>query len=953
MDHRTALPEGSLLSFPGMTCRIDGCVGRGSNAIVYKASYLDTTSKDQRHHILVKELFPLDLHGHIRRDEAGMIVRDGEGEELWQTHLLSFERGNDVHLQLLALSPDRLGGNINTFPLNNTFYSVLADTGSTSLENRLAGKPAPSLRKAAEWCLGLLDCLEVFHRQDYLHLDVSLDNVLLAGNEERVMLIDYNSVYSRAGIRAGETFWFSVKEGFTAPEVRTGMRTALYFHTDLFSAAAVFYAALTGAPPSVIQLNRKNPPDAQDSPLLADAPSTVREQVRKILRRGLCALPEKRYASCAAMRQDLAELLNRLDGLGVSHAALWEAGRKSVGRLVKHNPSLAYLEKEAELYPLRITLEETGQSLTAEAFMKDASTRCGPPVLLEGTGGIGKSTALLRTVLTAPPVYSAGSPAVVYLPLYEWQAGSGYFILDRILRELRFDADTRTMEDARHALTERLGRPLVYRGENRPALFLLLDGLNEAAGDTAGLLREITQLSRMPGVSMVIASRLVPECIAVRKAHMDLLTEEDVQAALGRHGLLMPEGGEMQELLRTPLMLSLFIQTAQAQNAQVQCGTEQQLVDAYLDALCDKAGQDGEQQRYRAEAAVRLVLPAVAQRMQKQDGSLKDTELLDPVLRCRGMIDTRTVARAFPQWIGHGAEITGPEESGEAWYGQIVHGILWKQLGLLVRDGTGGYHIRHQILQEHLARMDGENRAAVRKARFRTGAICAGAVACLMCLFLLGWELWIKPKPYDETMSAVVMDDALVQYTRAGMQTEAMLSLLEGKTDPGRCEAEVRQWGKPAGTSVQAALEAMQHSGGSVMPWSRAAFDFESCRTLIALPAERAESYPAYIRAYGRLLNEGREEERKAFETALSDLVNADADLAWLLDRAVSSPHTETLPEGRKKAYQASLLSVPAVQKNRSPDLSRGLEQAILDAGEQSRAARRELARMPVMYEED
>ena len=316
MDHRTILPAGTELAFPGMTCVVGHCIGRGSNAIVYEATYQDATSSRQKHHVLVKELFPFDPRGLVRREADLSVCRDPEGEDLWQMHLESFQRGNDIHLQLLALYPDQLGSNINTFPLNNTLYTILDDPGSRSLEKELGKEPAPNLRKAANWCLQLLDCLEVFHRQQFLHLDISLDNVLLTGEgeRERVMLTDYNSVYSRAEIqRGGETVCFSAKEGFTAPETQTGMYGDISYCTDLFSVAAVFYATLTGSPPSMIQLSRKNPPDARESPLLIDASQAVREQVRKILRRGLCTLPDKRYQSCAYMKQDLAELIARMD----------------------------------------------------------------------------------------------------------------------------------------------------------------------------------------------------------------------------------------------------------------------------------------------------------------------------------------------------------------------------------------------------------------------------------------------------------------------------------------------------------------------------------------------------------------------------------------------------------------------------------------------------------------
>ena len=315
MDHRTLLPPGSELSFPGMTCVIDRCVGRGSNAIVYEASYPDATVSRRTHYVLVKELFPYDPRGLVKRKADLSLSREPEGEDLWQNHLESFYRGNDVHLQLLALYPEQMGRNINTFPLNNTLYTVLDNAGSRSLEKELGDEPAPNIRKAALWCIQLLDCLEVFHRQHFLHLDIGPDNILLSGEgkQERILLTDYNSVHSREEIHRGEALYFSGKEGFTAPEMQTGMYGDISFCTDLFSVAAVFYTSLTGKPPDMILLNRKNPPDAGESPLLADASSAVREQTRKILRRGLCALPDKRYQSCAGMREDLKELIDRLD----------------------------------------------------------------------------------------------------------------------------------------------------------------------------------------------------------------------------------------------------------------------------------------------------------------------------------------------------------------------------------------------------------------------------------------------------------------------------------------------------------------------------------------------------------------------------------------------------------------------------------------------------------------
>ena len=57
----------------------------------------------------------------------------------------------------------------------------------------------------------------------------------------------------------------------------------------------------------------------------------------------------------------------------------------------------------------------------------------------------------------------------------------------------------------------------------------------------------------------------------------------------------------------------------------------------------------------------------------------------------------------FPEWIGHIADIRGESKNAEEWYGTMVHEILFRRLGLLVRDETGRYRMSHQLIEEYLA----------------------------------------------------------------------------------------------------------------------------------------------------------------------------------------------------------------------------------------------------------
>ncbi|MGN1020953.1 MAG: hypothetical protein ACI4O7_11370 [Aristaeellaceae bacterium] len=951
------LKRGTHLPFPGMDCVIVGTIGCGSNAIVYEGEYRDATSLHRMHRVLIKELFPYDPDGHIWRDEAQRICRDGAGEAAWQMHRRSFERGNSVHLQLLAQHPEQTGGNLNTYALNQTLYTLLDYSGGRSLDRAMDSPSSRSLPVIVARMRRLLLALSVLHSQGYLHLDISLDNILLIGQgeEERVLLIDYNSVYSRDELRGQGRICFSAKEGFTAPEVQTGMVDAIGPCTDLFAVTCVFFALLTGRPPTLMELSRRLPPDVSDSPPLRDAPATVKEKAAAMLRRGLCALPDMRYGSCGAMLRDLEELERRLAGVGVTHAALWEAGRRSVQRLIRQNPSLCYVEQESGLYPLRIQAED-GASMPAQAWMDAVMAEGGRTSLLVGEGGMGKSTVLLRAALSAVKRYSPARPAVMYLPLMGRKHGESSYILDHILFELRFDAQTQTMEDARHALLALLN-PERKAARGAPVqLLVLLDGLNEASGDTAALMEEIRRLSACSALRMVIATRTAPDALPMPRASMVPLEDGDIAAALSAHGLLLPESASVRQLLRTPMMLSLFIQTANSAGGQVQCRSGDGLIEGYLDALCQKAARDaGAAADYRVEAAVRLVLPAIAREIRRQGRPLNDQALYPVVRRCHRVLRGRALSRAFPEWIGHGSEALGDgAENAEAWYGEVVQRILWQKLGLLVRGEDGRYRILHQILQDHLTGVAAQNQRRIRARRAR------GAVLAVLCLMLLGgaglavYETWLKPQPYDTQMSAAVLDAMTVQYVRCGQQYEAMTGMLAGDVTPEACAREIARQGLPVSSTASLSLEGLQQADADVVAWSGLPLDFDSAASLMELPVSRAEEYAAFVRAW-QLIRDTPERTSTTAEqlaSALTALLEADADIVWVLAQQALYPHVEGMSEQQRKTFDTGIGTLPEIQRDRQVYTELGLAFALEDAQKARHSALLVLNGLTVMSSE-
>ncbi len=914
MDHRKALPPGSLLRFPGMCCTIATEIGRGSNAIVYQASYPDLLDPASRHIVLIKELFPFDRAGRIWRDGQDDIVCEPPAQALMDLHRRSFASGNRVHLELLARRPELAGGNLNTFPLHATSYTVLGWSGGRSLEASVQGG-AEDLRALVRRMLGLLDALEGFHESGFLHLDIAPDNILLLGRgeKERVLLIDYNSVSEMDS--PDVPVYYSVKTGYSPPEVRLGRRPCPA--SDLYAVCAVFFRCLTGRALTAFETSRPAPPEVSDCRCVRDQPETVSSLVRQILRRGLQALPAKRFQSVSQLRAAFQELLDRIDGVGVTHWALWESGRRMVQRTVRENPSLAYLLREETLYPCELTGPE-GEPVPAGDYLCRTLAATRGSLLLMAPGGMGKTTALLRAVLAQGP-WSPRRPALVYLSLYGWKAGDPNWIHDRILEELRFRAGAQRFEDARRALDRLIAEPLHTSEGERPVLLLLLDGLNEAAGETGPLLDEILHLSRMGGVSLLTASRGEEAALPFPRAVLSPLEEETVAARLAEHGLLLPEVPAVRELLRTPLMLSIFLRASLEEGRQLAVEDREGLLDAYLAALTAKelrALPEDTPERWQIEAAVAYVLPAVADALQKEGRALEDRELLAVAGRCWRVLSSRALRRAFPQWIGHSRGIRGTASNAEEWYGIVVQELLWKRMGLLTRNERGAYQTAHPLLGEHLAGLYVQIRRQVQGRRRVRAALAAGILALAL---LAGWALcrrWLSPRPYNEIYAEEILAYGVSGYVNAGTQYEAMLALCAEET-PGGCAEAAEDLSLdgpiPMRANLDDTLEELLASG-EVMPSSGEPLDETHCRELLALAGSRREEYEelAEVLVFVTEDSWAARTYGSGYRALLRELLETDADIAAALYRLVCETHIEREEDALEaEGYHKLMASVP------------------------------------------
>lgn len=170
--------------------------------------------------------------------------------------------------------------------------------------------------------------------------------------------------------------------------------------------------------------------------------------------------------------------------------------------------------------------------------------------------------------------------------------------------------------------------------------------MNEVACDASLLIQELNELARMPGVALAISSRSEIQGLQVRRITLEPFSPNEVSDALVQYGLLLPEDVRMHQLLRTPLMLSMFIRTLQsvAAAAYHRFGENDKL-DA--DVEVNRYAQD-DSVHWQMDAAIHYVLPAIANSELGGNRSLSESELLKVVTRCYKTIRARDMRASIP-----------------------------------------------------------------------------------------------------------------------------------------------------------------------------------------------------------------------------------------------------------------------------------------------------------------
>ena len=341
--------------------RLIAVAGHGGSSIVYKAR----EEGGFEDYAVIKEFCPHNLTIQLMADGSICVPDNQKGEyEERKSRALS-----EAEIVDKLRHDDEIKNNNPWFlsygkPIeaNNTLYTVIATESGDMLSAMIANgfSKDKNFIDVCDSILKILTALKPIHDQNYLHLDISPDNIHFSGLGI-ARLIDYNSAF-----RMGDDpkNWMpSYKPGYSAKELTDHSLTkppALSFATDLYSVAAIFFRLLVGRTPEEGDWsNSRKWQLSNEAGYLAGASNLLVKETNDFLRKGLSLMPARRFNDVEEMRAAIMRLMEL----------------KNEYELVS-NPKYAnkyFVCRESELEQIDAILNEKNY------------------VILEGMGGIGKT----------------------------------------------------------------------------------------------------------------------------------------------------------------------------------------------------------------------------------------------------------------------------------------------------------------------------------------------------------------------------------------------------------------------------------------------------------------------------------------------------------------------------------------------------------------------------------
>lgn len=273
------LPAGTVLEKRYV---IGGVIGRGSFGVTYYAYDMRSRSR-----AAIKEYFPNGAA--FRADRRNVLPADGS-ENAFLTGMERFSREADC--------VSRFNGNpyivsvYDRFSANGTSYFVMDFLDGLTLETRVKRFGNLTAGQTAKLADCLAGAMTVVHSFGILHRDISPDNIMLC-RDGRFRLIDFGAA-RRISAERSPQLTVMMKTGFTPAEQYTKNGNFGEW-TDIYSAGAVLFYALTGKVP--------DPPHVRmvDDSRFLSATAEFDPQLRELIRRAAGISESERFQTAVEM----------------------------------------------------------------------------------------------------------------------------------------------------------------------------------------------------------------------------------------------------------------------------------------------------------------------------------------------------------------------------------------------------------------------------------------------------------------------------------------------------------------------------------------------------------------------------------------------------------------------------------------------------------------------------
>lgn len=237
-------------------------IGQGGFAITYKGRYYDRKGSNLANanevytKVIVKEFF---LHDACFHDANNTVHPIPGKEELFSKYLDKFENESRA---LQELRHEFIVNVYADFRANGTSYYVMEEIVGNSLTLEVDHNGCLSLPAALAMLETAIDALRFVHKNKYLHLDITPNNILVQvySNKYKSFLIDFGlcrTINELSGEIRLSTVHQAVTEGYSSRELvspeydKDKKLNKLTPASDIYSLAATLYFLLTGIHPKV------------------------------------------------------------------------------------------------------------------------------------------------------------------------------------------------------------------------------------------------------------------------------------------------------------------------------------------------------------------------------------------------------------------------------------------------------------------------------------------------------------------------------------------------------------------------------------------------------------------------------------------------------------------------------------------------------------------------------